>query len=278
VVRGPLELVVGPQDSGENRRTSVEMRWHIETRPRDDARIHGRRHRAQTGKRVKNRKRIVIVGAGGMAREVASTVQWINRAKVQFDFLGYVVSDLSRLEPRDSRDEVLGDFNWLKENRSSVDALALGIGTPAVRLKLADELNALLKAVEWPVLIHPTAIIDLDSAELGEGCFVGAGVVATVNIRLEPYALVNFGATLGHEAQVGRGSVVNPGANISGGVVIGEGVLVGTGAQILQYLRISSRSIVGAGAVVTKNVASGTTVVGIPAYPRRDARSAAAGR
>jgi sugar O-acyltransferase (sialic acid O-acetyltransferase NeuD family) len=223
-------------------------------------------------------KRMVIVGAGGMAREIASALQWINRAKPQFDFLGYVVSDLSRLGERDSRDKVLGDFDWLRQNRSSVDALALGVGNPAARLKLADDLKALMKAVEWPVLIHPTAIIDLDSADLGEGCFVGAGVVATVNIRLDPFALVNFGVTLGHEAHIGRGSVVNPGANISGGVVIGEGALVGTGAQILQYLHIGSHSIVGAGAVVTKNVASGTTVVGVPAHPRQDARSTAAGR
>ena len=223
------------------------------------------------------RKRIVIVGAGGMAREVASAVQWINRSEPRFDFLGYVVSELSRLGERDSREQVLGDFSWLEQNRSSVDALALGVGSPAARLKLAAELTALLKEVEWPVLIHPTAVIDLDSAQMGEGCFIGAGVVATVNILLEPFALANFGVTLGHEAHIGRGSVVNPGANISGCVVIGEGVLVGTGAQILQYLQVGSGAIVGAGAVVTKNVACDTTVVGVPAHPRRTASTTAAG-
>ena len=113
------------------------------------------------------RKRIVIVGAGGMAREVASAVQWINRSEPRFDFLGYVVSDLSRLGERDSREQVLGDFSWLTRNRASVDALALGIGSPAVRLNLAAELTALLNDVEWPALIHPTAVIDLDSAKLG---------------------------------------------------------------------------------------------------------------
>jgi sugar O-acyltransferase (sialic acid O-acetyltransferase NeuD family) len=223
------------------------------------------------------RKRIVIVGAGGMAREVASAVQWIHRPEPQFDFLGYVVSDLSRLGDRDSREQVLGDFSWLTRNRASVDALALGIGSPAIRLNLAAELTALLNDVEWPALIHPTAVIDLGSATLGGGCFIGAGAVATVNVHLEPFALVNFGVTLGHESHIGRGSVVNPGANISGGVVIGEGVLVGTGAQILQYLQIGSRAIVGAGAVVTKSVACNTTVVGVPAHPCRTAKTAASG-
>ena len=75
-----------------------------------------------------------------------------------------------------------------------------------------------MNGISWPALMHPTAIIDIESASLGEGCFIGAGVVATVNIVLEPFALCNFGCTLGHEARIGRASVVNPGANISGGV------------------------------------------------------------
>jgi sugar O-acyltransferase (sialic acid O-acetyltransferase NeuD family) len=200
-----------------------------------------------------------------MAREIASALRWINRTDQKFEFLGYVVSDLSRLGERDSRDQVLGDFGWLTANRDSLDALAVGVGNPHLRLKLAAELRRLVPEMEWPAIIHPTAIIDLDSARIAEGCFVGAGVIATVNLTLDSLALCNFGCTIGHEARIGSGSAINPGANISGGVVIGAGALIGTGAQILQYLHVGAGAIVGAGAVVTNDVSPNTTVVGIPA-------------
>jgi sugar O-acyltransferase (sialic acid O-acetyltransferase NeuD family) len=210
-------------------------------------------------------KAMVIMGAGGQAREVRGLVNDINAERPHYEFLGFVVSDLGATGPHDSKSEIVGDYEWLKKNRARVEAVAIGIGNPAARLKVARELKALLPEIEHLSLVHPTVILDRSSARIEEGVLVCAGVVATVNITLKAFALCNFGCTLGHEATVGRGSVVNPGANVNGGVVIGDGVLIGTGAQILQYLTIGDGATVGAGAVVTKNVPAGVTVMGVPA-------------
>ena len=214
---------------------------------------------------MKSTKRIAIIGAGGFAREVSWLIRDINHSRKSFEFVGYVVSDLSKLGEHDSREQVLGDYTWIAENPGKIDALAIGIGTPSARLMVATALEASCPNIEWPALVHPTAQFDRASATLGHGILLCAGVIGTVNLVVAPFSMVNLACTIGHEARLGRGCVLNPTVNISGGVVLEDGVLVGTGAQLLQYVHVGAEATVGAGAVVTKDVAPGDTVVGIPA-------------
>jgi len=212
-------------------------------------------------------RRIAIIGAGGFARELRWLLSEIpadpSRRYEPFDVAGFLVSDRGKLGSHDS--DVLGEFDWLDDNR--VDALAMGIGTPDARLRVANELKQRFPAIEWPAIVHPSVRFDAKSCKVEEGVILCAGVIATVNVVFEEFSMVDILSTIGHEARIGAGSAIYRSANISGGDEIGKGVLVGTGAQILQYLIVGDRAIVGAGSVVTKDVAPMTTVVGIPAKP-----------
>jgi sugar O-acyltransferase (sialic acid O-acetyltransferase NeuD family) len=161
---------------------------------------------------------------------------------------------------------VLGGLDSIRSIHQNLN-LILSLGDPKVKSRLVTALKS-IQQLEFPVIIHPQAIIqDDDSVMLGDGCILTAGVILTTDIQLGDHVLLNLNCTVGHDVRIGDCSSIMPGVNIAGGVTIGKNVLVGSGASILNGITIGDDARIGSGAVVTRNVAPGKTVVGVPAVP-----------
>jgi sugar O-acyltransferase (sialic acid O-acetyltransferase NeuD family) len=142
-------------------------------------------------------------------------------------------------------------------------AVALAIGSSEERKNIYTSLKG---DYHFPSLIHPSALLmSPDTIRIGKGAIICAGSILTTNISLGDFIIINLHSSVGHDCILGDFVSLMPGARLSGGVILEDGVYVGTNASILPGLRIGAGATIGAGAVVTKDVAPNSTVVGVPA-------------
>lgn len=208
-------------------------------------------------------KRLVILGAGGFAREVLDVVDAINQAAPDsWQVEGFVSERQSDWGQILHGTPVVGGLEWFTKARCAQVEVVCGIGNPAVRKRLIGRCHDL--GVRSATLVHPRATLTR-WVTLGAGTIVTAGVVLTNDIQVGAHVHLNLNVTVGHDAVLGDFCTVAPGVNVSGNVTVGEGCDLGTGAAIIQKLTIGAWSVVGAGAVVNKDLPANCTAVGVPA-------------
>lgn len=211
--------------------------------------------------------RLIVIGAGGFARETLDVLDAVERRTPgAFEVLGVFddrPSAASRQILARRGVHVIGTIGDLLEGKvGEVDAYVIAIGDPAARLDIAARVRDDIRPA--PALVHPLASIGTDTV-LEPGVIVCAGAVVSANVTLGRHTHVNPNATIGHDAVLGWGVSVNPAAVVSGSVVVGDGVLLGAASVVLQGLTVGARAVVGAAACVTRDVLPGSTVVGVPA-------------
>lgn len=195
---------------------------------------------------------VAIVGCGGMGRETAA---WALDAG--HEVVGFLDADRSLWRTEVADLPVLGDVGWL-EGHSDVQVV-VAIGDPQARDRLAGQVSERLGRV-----VHPSAVVG-PGVDLGPGAIVGPNAVLTRDIAVGRSVIVNFGAVVGHDGQLDAACFLGPNASLAGNVTVGARVEVGIGASVLQGLTLGEDAVVGGGAVVIRDVAPRTTVVGVPA-------------
>ena len=204
-------------------------------------------------------KDIVIIGAGGFAREVAWLIENINKSKGQWNLLGFIDDDENLHGEKLNGYDILGDIDYLNKLKNEVYCV-IAIGDGKTRKQIVDRIN---KNRKFATLIHPD--VDLSSTNLiGEGCIICCGTILTVNVALKNHIIINLDCTIGHDAILEDYTTLMPSVNVSGNVFIDKYTTVGTGTNIIQGLHIGKNSIVGAGSVVIRDIEDNCTVVGNP--------------
>lgn len=208
--------------------------------------------------------KIVIIGHGGFGREVKMLIDQINHKTQTYDLLGFY--DDNEDSPSIIHGlKYLGKVNELSFIKSELNVV-YGIGSPTVK----EQLHKLLISnpnLYYPNLVHPSVIIGQDNVKMGIGNILCAGSIVTVDVSIGNFNTINLMCSVGHDTIIGDFCSLMPSVNVSGEVILEDKVYLGTGCKVINQVKIGACSTIGAGAVVTRDIPSHCTAVGVPARP-----------
>ena len=207
------------------------------------------------------KQELIIVGAGGLGREVLWQIQENEAEHIKYAILGFVDDAPELIHKKVNGYPVLGNIEWLRNCQKEI-SVVIAVGCSETRKKIA------IKLEENPNLSFPSIFSSgvkmSEWVTYGKGCIFCLNSIATVNIQIGDYFISNWNCTVGHDCVIGDFVTLYPNVNISGNVSVGDETEIGTGTQIIQGRHIGKRSILGAGAVVIKDIPDDSLAVGVP--------------
>lgn len=202
---------------------------------------------------------LILIGAGGLAREVAEAVAPGGRYRL----VGIVDDDVSLRGTTVAGIPVLGGIDQIIWDRTSHIVMCVGRGP--VRRQLVELLAAHdVGPSRYATVIHP-------SVHVPPSCFVGVGsvllthVALTADVRVGRHVVAMPHVTLTHDDVVGDYATLCAGVSLAGAVTVGDGAYLGTNASVRQRVRIGTDSTLGMGSSLLENLPDGETWAGTPA-------------
>ena len=205
-------------------------------------------------------KDVYILGVGG------STPVFMELAMA----CGYTVAGLyhyndDRTGEIDHGVSIVGSFADLYRSDLRGKIFMLSQGDMQIRSEVTNRIKDLGGKI--PTIIHPTAIVSPYANISEDGVIIGAGCVIQADAKIKSNAVIRDQALICHQTTIGNYCFVGPKALIGAHIVVGDFAFIGQDALLVsgKVGKVGAHSMVGAGAVVTKEIAEHSLVVGNPA-------------
>lgn len=208
---------------------------------------------------------LLLVGAGGFARETTELVRAINASEPTWDLLGYLDDDPALHGSERTGLTVIGPIGAHEDFPEA--KLVICLGSPratTLRRTIADRLA--LDDERFATLVHPS-VTPPGSVRIGVGTVIHAGSVFTADIEVGRHVEMMPQVVLTHDDIVEDFATFGAGVRLAGGVRIGESSYIGSGALVRENIDIGPGALVGMGSVVTRSVPAGEVWAGVPARP-----------
>ena len=194
-------------------------------------------------------KDIVIIGAGGIGREVAWIIEEINEVNPTWNILGFVDDNSEMWGKELNGYRVLGGLDILDKLESKPEVI-VAIANCRVKKDIVSRLNG---KFDFATVIYPSVRISR-FIEIGQGSIIYPGVILTVNTKIGNHVVISGNCGIGHDTVIGDFSSVLWASNFSGFDTVGEECFIGVGTKVIQGIKIGSGRKVETGTVVTEDI------------------------
>lgn len=199
---------------------------------------------------VPSKTPLIIVGAGGMGREVAAGIK---RYDLPYDVIGHIDDEKSGAN-------ILGKITDHVPTAAARYITCFGDGTARNRIRsMLASRGAQFTSITSPTVQSVTPTADLIN------CLILGSCSLSNDTQIGSDVLIQTLAVLGHDVVLGDGITISAHAFVGGYAVLEDLCTVHPHAVVLPKVRIGKGAVVGAGSVVIKDVAPYTTVFGSPA-------------
>ncbi|MHC4182982.1 MAG: acetyltransferase [Planctomycetota bacterium] len=200
---------------------------------------------------------LIILGAGGHAKEVFSTIEDINilHPIKKYNIVGFFDDITARVELFGIM--VFKNIDDIKDRSIRV---VLGVGTPQTKSVFITKFKK--KAFLFETIIHPTSYVS-EYTSIGCGAVVQSHCILQPDVHIGDYFTCNDNVQIGHDTVIGDNVHINSNVNIAGGAQIGDNSFLGVKATIFR-VTIGKNCIIGACSLVNKNVPDNSKAMGVP--------------
>lgn len=204
-------------------------------------------------------KQLLILGAGGMGKEIYYTARHSIGYGTEFEVKGFL--DF----PNPDWDSNIYPPIFGLEDEYEIqpdDVFTCSIGDVHLKRKICEKMKA--RGAKFQTLIFDNVQIR-ENVKIGDGCIIdsyahiGSDAVIGENCLIQAFSCVAHDCVIGDYARIDVRSL------LVGGVIVGNNVTVHTNAVVSHKVVLEDDSTVAAMSFVIKKVKAGTTVMGNPA-------------
>ena len=204
------------------------------------------------------KRRLLIVGAGPMARE---TYFYAVQTFPEIEMAGFLDDRGNVLDGFEGYPSILGSVECFHPQEN--DVFLCAIGDPSQRKKYALIMEE--KGMRVATLIHPQAFVG-GNVEIGQGSIVAPSAVITSDVTIGRHVIVNVQSSISHDCVLADFVTLSPGCHLPGGCRLEESVFMGAHSTLIPNVSLAAGTFVAAGGVVVaSNEIPNVRLMGVPA-------------